>query len=206
MVLKLAVVGEDAVGKSCIIARYVDGQFAPSRSAAAGIDFRNKAVTANDLAYFLQIWDTGNWRLLSNLGVDFWKDVNGCVVVFNVTKASSFGVLDELCEHLRSVGGVPFVVVGNKIDQKPREVPTERAESWCRTVGAPYFEASAKTGVGLSETFLALAEKAAAVYRERITISQSQVHTHVCIEHKCIVFLSDSNPLYFPYRNPARVP
>ena len=170
MVLKVAVIGEFKTGKSSIIKRYVDGKFLRSESTT-GIDFRNKDITVNGLVYSYEIWDISNWTLLDNLGLNFWKDISGCALVFDVTKAPSFCILDKLCSSVHSVvkqDDIPLVVVGTMADceQALREVSAEMVKTWCKRVGALYFEVSAKTGAGVNEAFLALAEKAVVFYQD----------------------------------------
>ena len=55
-----------------------------------------------------------------------------------------------------SPGGGTNVVkllVGNKIDKKPRAVSRREGESWARAKGMLFLESSAKTKVGIDEVF-----------------------------------------------------
>ena len=178
LVLKVAVLGELKTGKSSIITQYVDGKFNESKvtrkDPCRGIDFRQKVVTVDGIGYSYEIWDVPNWTLLDNLGLNFWKDISGCALVFDVTSAASFCILDKLYSSVVSVAkreDIPLVVVGNMADRESsvREVSMEMAESWCGKVGTLYFEVSAKTGCGVNEMFLALAEKAVLFYNHHHT-------------------------------------
>ena len=172
MVVKVAVLGEPKTGKSSIIRRYVDGKFTGGSSRGssnAGIDFRQKLVTVIGQEYSYEIWDVPNWTLLENLGTDFWRDISGIALVFDVTRASSFCVFDKLHRCVASVVNredLPLVVGGNMVDRDPsvRDVSSEMAETWCKNVGALYFEVSAMTGSGVREMFMALAERAVLFY------------------------------------------
>ena len=178
VVLKVAVVGTVNTGKSSIIKRYVDGKFLRPEPTTA-VDFRQKDVTVNGMTYSYEIWDVPNWTHLDNLGLNFWRDICGCALVFDVTKAPSFCILDKLCSSVYRVAkreDIPVVVVGSMADreQAVREVPAEMAENWCGKVGASYFEVSAKTGAGVDELFVALAEKAVVFYQHHHATDQVQ--------------------------------
>ena len=172
VVVKVVVLGEPKTGKSSVVRRYVDGKFTASSkgsSAGSGIDFRQTSVTVVGQEYSYEIWDVPNWTLLENLGTDFWRDISGCVLVFDVTKASTFCIFDNLYRCVASLVNkedFPLVVAGNMVDRDPsvRDVSSEIAQSWCQKVGALYFEVSAVTGSGVNEMFLALAERAVLFY------------------------------------------
>ena len=174
VVVKVAVLGEPKTGKSSIIRRYVDGKFSGSNKGSSinnstGIDFRQKFISVIGQEYSYEIWDVPNWTLLENLGADFWRDISGIALVFDVTKASSFCVFDKLHRCVASVVNkedLPLVVGGNMVDRDPsvRDVSSEMAEGWCKNVDALYFEVSAMTGFGVNEMFSALAERAVLFY------------------------------------------
>ena len=180
IVLKVAFVGEQKTGKSSIINRYVDGKIPREpTSSNTGIDFRQKSISLVGQEYSYEIWDVPNWKVLENLGLSFWKDISGCVLVYDVTKAPTFCILDNLYSSVQSVlknKDVPIVVVGNMVDRVSleREVSTEMADNWCRKVGASYFEVSAITGSGVTEMFMSLAEKAVLFYHHHNPSSQVQ--------------------------------
>ena len=176
MVLKVAVIGEVKTGKSSIIKRYVDGEYTRPETTT-GVDFRQKDVTVNGMTYSYEIWDVPNWMHLENLGLNFWRDMCGCVLVFDVTKAPSFCILDKLYSSVCRVAereDVPLVVVGSMGDreQAVREVSAEMAKNWCKKIGASYSEVSAKTGAGVEELFVALAEKAVVFYQHHHSAEQ----------------------------------
>jgi len=56
--LKILLVGDSGVGKSCILLRYADDEFSSNFVTTIGIDFKMKEVTVNDTTAKLQIWDT----------------------------------------------------------------------------------------------------------------------------------------------------
>ena len=61
----------------------------------------------------------------------------------------------------------PFVVVGNKCDREDRKVPTDKARKWCSEHGdLKLFETSAKSEIGVEDSFRAIAKLAGAREKE----------------------------------------
>ena len=174
-VLKVAVVGEEGTGKSCIIARYVKGLFLRTTKPTTGADFSATHVTVNEQDYLYQIWDvSGKWRTLPSLGSEFWMDMSGCILVYDVTSAASFRFLDELRGKVyreSSCEDIPLILVGNKADlEQGREVSTGQAQAWCEDKSIPFFETSAKSDAGLHVAFQLMAEHAVEFYKHRIDV------------------------------------
>ena len=79
----------------------------------------------------------------------------------NITSVASLGNLKRWRDEVRhAVPGVPFVVVGNKVDLE-RSVRMELARRAANYLGAPYLETSALTGQGVAALFETLAVLAA---------------------------------------------
>lgn len=55
---KLVFVGDQAVGKSSIITRFIKDQFDPAHNPTVGIDFVSKNLNVAGTAVRLQLWDT----------------------------------------------------------------------------------------------------------------------------------------------------
>ena len=56
--VKLLLIGDSGVGKSCILLRYCDNEFTTSFITTIGIDFKVKTVEVGGKRLKLQIWDT----------------------------------------------------------------------------------------------------------------------------------------------------
>ena len=76
------------------------------------------------------------------LGNAFFRGADACVIVYDVTNEQSFLRLEEWKEAfieqagLRDATSFPFMILGNKIDERNRVIPLKRAEKWCAEHGA----------------------------------------------------------------------
>ncbi|GIQ82416.1 small GTPase superfamily, Rho type [Kipferlia bialata] len=58
--------GDDSVGKSSLLTRYVEGSFRLDTLSTIGVDFKSKDVGVGNMRVRLQIWDTsGQQRYMS---------------------------------------------------------------------------------------------------------------------------------------------
>ena len=85
----------------------------------------------------LQIWDTAGMEQFRNaLVTKYYRNADGIVLVFDITKRESFEGLDnwisevkQYCEH--GIEKIKMVLIGNKVDRfhqrKVRETKRERA-------------------------------------------------------------------------------
>jgi GTPase SAR1 family protein len=54
-VLKVLILGDGAVGKSCIMTRFINNQFEDNSFHTIGVEFLNKEFTVGDKTYTLQV-------------------------------------------------------------------------------------------------------------------------------------------------------
>ncbi|KAE8690513.1 Ras-related protein RABE1c [Hibiscus syriacus] len=63
--IKLLLIGDSGVGKSCLLLRFSDGSFTTSFITTIGIDFKIRTIELDGKRIKLQIWDTAgqerNW-------------------------------------------------------------------------------------------------------------------------------------------------
>jgi Ras-related protein Rab-8A len=56
--IKLLLIGDSGVGKSCLLLRFCDDSFTPSFITTIGIDFKIRTVELEGKRIKMQIWDT----------------------------------------------------------------------------------------------------------------------------------------------------
>ncbi|KAF4533527.1 hypothetical protein B566_EDAN001012 [Ephemera danica] len=161
--LKVVILGDGGVGKSCLMNRFVNNHFDEHSFHTIGVEFLNKDIDINDETYTLQIWDTAGQERFKSLRTPFYRGSDVCLLTYAVDDKTSFENLilwkNEFLYYadVKDMGiGFPFLIVGNKVDVAPesREVSLEEALQWCEEQGLSlHIETSAKTAVNVENVF-----------------------------------------------------
>ncbi len=160
--VKLLMLGDSGVGKSCLMTRFSDGKFPIDIVGTAGIDCKEKVINASGKHIKVQIWDTAGQERYSVLTESYYKKAFGVVLVYDTTDPTSFASVDSWIKSIKEKGNavVEVILVGNKIDlAAQKKVPTEFATKSAASYHIPYFETSAKLGTNVDEAFLRLTER-----------------------------------------------
>ncbi|MFX1450405.1 MAG: Rab family GTPase [Promethearchaeota archaeon] len=160
---KVVVVGDSGVGKTTLLLRFVDNSFQESFLPTIGVNVCNKKVSlANNKKIHLNIYDIAGQERFSLMRRVFYEDVNGVLIMFDVTNKKSFNNLENWIADLspnfpskKPIG----LIIGNKIDLKSKRViKEETAKKFAKKFGLEYVETSAKTGENVNDAFKHLAE------------------------------------------------
>mmetsp|Transcript_54596 Transcript_54596/g.82699 ORF Transcript_54596/g.82699 Transcript_54596/m.82699 type:complete len:198 (-) Transcript_54596:55-648(-) len=161
--LKLLLIGNSGVGKSCVLVRFVDDEFDEDTPCTIGVDYKNTVL--NDFhgkRVNLSIWDTAGQEKFRSLTSSYYRGTHGIIVVFDVNDRTSFENVDVWLNEaeLYAVKCDPVILlIGNKIDKPDRVVTKQEATEYARSKGMVYIETSAKTKVGIQQTFEELVQK-----------------------------------------------
>ena len=117
----ILLIGDSAVGKTSIINQRVGRGFKESEIASLGLDFVPQTVHPKsdpDHAYSLKIWDTAGQERFHSLTVAFYKQSQGMIICFDVTRKKTFESVRRWAEACQTncESGIPMVLVGNKCD------------------------------------------------------------------------------------------
>ena len=161
--LRIICLGNSATGKTCIIKRFKDNCFHDHLRATVGLDVFIKNITLNGKKFSLRIDDTAGQERFSSITSSFLRDVDGVLLVFDVTDSKSFepgidSIKKLIDDHLDD--WTCKILVGNKVDAgDKREVTRKQAEEMAANLGVRYFETSAKTGQNIQTVFEELAKE-----------------------------------------------
>ena len=153
---KLIFLGDQGVGKSCILNRFMNGTFTEEYQATIGLDFQSKNVQIDNQDIHLLLYDTAGQEKFRSLIPMYTRDANIILLVYEVTSKDSFLHLNHWLNDLTTVkkDEVIFVVVGNKTDlEDKREVSREEGEQFAKDNDYLFAEVSAKDGKGFQDLF-----------------------------------------------------
>lgn len=153
---KLVFLGEQSVGKTSLITRFMYDSFDSTYQATIGIDFLSKTMYLEDRTVRLQIWDTAGQERFRSLIPSYIRDSSAAVVVYDISSTNSFAQVDRWIEDVRAERGqdVVIMLVGNKTDlTDKRRVSMEQGERRAKELGVLFIESSAKTGHNVKQLF-----------------------------------------------------
>ncbi|MFX0067295.1 MAG: Rab family GTPase [Candidatus Hermodarchaeota archaeon] len=155
---KVIVLGDETVGKTSIIKRYVNKVFSEIYRATIGVDISYNIVNINGKELKLSLWDVSGQSVFNQVRAKFYKESDAAVLVFDLTRQKTFNNLYRWRKELYQNSGkkdIPLVLIGNKTDlENFREVQEEDIIDFVlKNPDVPYFKASAKTGKAVEEIF-----------------------------------------------------
>ncbi|XP_041952559.1 ras-related protein Rab-6B-like isoform X2 [Alosa pseudoharengus] len=152
---KLVFLGEQSVGKTSLITRFMYDSFDNTYQATIGIDFLSKTMYLEDRTVRLQLWDTAGQERFRSLIPSYIRDSTVAVVVYDITNVTSFQLTSKWIEEVRSERGsdVIIMLVGNKTDlEEKRQISTEEGERKARELSVMFIETSAKNGCNVKQS------------------------------------------------------
>ena len=153
---KLIFLGDQNVGKSSILNRFLNDTFVEEYQATIGLDFQSKNVQIENQDIHLLLYDTAGQEKFRSLIPMYTRDANIILLVYDITNKESFNNLSLWLKDLTNINfdEVIFCIVGNKIDlSDKRVVVKEEGEKFGEEHDFIFQEVSAKTGEGFSELF-----------------------------------------------------
>ena len=165
---KVVVIGDGAVGKTCMLISYTSNQF-PGEYVPTVFDNYSANVMVDGVACNIGLWDTAGQDDYDRLRPLSYPQTDVFLICFSVVERNSFGNVSckwvpEATHHCPKV---PLVIVGLKTDLRDNKweiermaergwkpVTTKEGEELAKTVGAvQYVECSAITQRGLKNVF-----------------------------------------------------
>lgn len=171
---KVILCGDAGVGKTSLLAQYVDGQFRDAYHQTIGANFLIKEIDLfkildqldiknpklksdiKDKGFKLYFWDIGGQTDKLWANEYYFVQAVGAMIIFSLDKLSSFEHIDFWIEKLKELSGdVPYIIVGNKTDL-PRQIDKDIIENKLKSLNVNYFETSAKLNENVDEIFESL--------------------------------------------------
>ena len=146
IVSKIVIVGDSGVGKTNILLRYLRNQHDSSTKPTIGVDFFAKDYFNENQRAKIQIFDTAGQEKYRSICSTYYKNIDGAVVVYDISKRQSFDSLDFWMGEIVAYNqkNVQMLLIGNKTDLKEeREVSEEEGLEYANINGMMFIEVSA---------------------------------------------------------------
>jgi len=160
---KLVFLGEQGVGKTSLITRFMYDTFDSTYQPTIGIDFLSYPMYLDDKTIRLQVWDTAGQERFRSLAPSYVRDSSVAVVCYDITNRISFENVNKWMDDVRNVrdargSDVIMVLVGNKIDlEQNRLVSYEEGDKKAKENSIMFIECSAKDGTNVKDLFRKIA-------------------------------------------------
>ena len=90
---KVVLLGESGVGKTCIIARFINNTFEENLISTTGASYAGKTMTFDEFGgkgIKFEIWDTAGQEKYRSLTKIFYKDAGAAILVYDITRKESY--------------------------------------------------------------------------------------------------------------------
>uniref|UniRef100_A0A1A8UX52 RAB6B, member RAS oncogene family a n=6 Tax=Euteleostomi TaxID=117571 RepID=A0A1A8UX52_NOTFU len=175
---KLVFLGEQSVGKTSLITRFMYDSFDNTYQATIGIDFLSKTMYLEDRTVRLQLWDTAGQERFRSLIPSYIRDSTVAVVVYDITNVNSFQQTTKWIDDVRTERGsdVIIMLVGNKTDlADKRQITIEEGEQRAKEMNVMFIETSAKTGYNVKQLFRRVAAALPGMERMQETSKEGMI-------------------------------
>eukprot|EP00929_Paragymnodinium_shiwhaense_P073332 TRINITY_DN3733_c0_g1_i1.p2 TRINITY_DN3733_c0_g1~~TRINITY_DN3733_c0_g1_i1.p2 ORF type:complete len:219 (-),score=63.12 TRINITY_DN3733_c0_g1_i1:672-1328(-) len=166
---KVLLVGDATVGKTHLLSRYIKGALPKAPTATIGVEFATRTVKLEKGGPTVkaQIWDTAGQERYRAITSAHYRRAVGALLVYDVTKQSTFQNCLKWMEELRQNAepDIVIVLVGNKVDlveqdSSARQVFYDAGKAFYEQNKLQGFkETSAMTASGVTDSFETLLQK-----------------------------------------------
>uniref|UniRef100_A0A1J3DPG8 Ras-related protein RABA4b n=1 Tax=Noccaea caerulescens TaxID=107243 RepID=A0A1J3DPG8_NOCCA len=155
-VFKVVLIGDSAVGKSQLLARFARDEFSMDSKATIGVEFQTRTLVIEEKSVKAQIWDTAGQERYRAVTSAYYRGAVGAMLVYDITKRETFDHIPRWLEELRAHADKNRVIIliGNKSDlEDQRAVPTEDAKEFAEKEGLFFLETSALNATNVENSF-----------------------------------------------------
>ena len=148
VLIKVVIVGDTSVGKTNLLSRFINNTFNENSRNTIGVDFSVMDMNINNKKVKVQFWDTAGQEKYRSIGSAYYKNAQGVIVTYDITRKNSFDHINEWMTEIAEQGepDSEVLLIGNKIDlEEHRQIKKEDAENFAKDKKVFFMEVSAKT-------------------------------------------------------------
>lgn len=162
---KIGLIGDQAVGKTSLVRRYVLDQFDDRYLRTIGAKVSKKVIyldsSDESLRVDMSIWDVIGKKELAQSSMErYYKGVQGILAVVDITRKRTLDDIQEWISDVSEITGiVPVHLLINKVDLVAQfAIEKEEVVNLSMEIGSPVIFTSAKTGENVEKAFADLAK------------------------------------------------
>lgn len=157
---KICMIGASSVGKTSLVARFVQSLFSEKYLTTVGVKIDKKVVTVDGQEVVLMIWDLAGDDDFQRLQTSYLRGTSGYLLVADGTRRVTLDQLTELQTRVEAaLGPVPFLLALNKADLSAQWEVEDAQLDALSAAGWTVLRTSAKDGSGVEDAFTELARR-----------------------------------------------
>ena len=154
--LKIVVIGNAGVGKTCVTTRLIQDRFTDYPQSTVGAMYIAHRMEVDGKRVNLHLWDTAGQERLRVIAPLYYRDADIVIFVYDLTNVKSFEGLSKWYDDYIVKGSESSVTIfiGNKADKEDQISVTEvDAVLFANERKSTHFMVSAKSGLNIKESF-----------------------------------------------------
>jgi len=156
---KICMLGTFAVGKTSLVRRFIESIYTDKYHTTVGVKIDKKVVSPGGREMMLMLWYIQGEEKAHDLRKSYLRGASGYLLVADGTRRDTlYTALTIQTRTQDTVGLVPFIILLNKSDLTEQWEIEDRELEALAQKGWRVIKTSAKTGVGVEDAFLSLAE------------------------------------------------
>lgn len=105
LTIRVLLLGDSGVGKTSLMMRYSEDQFAPNMLSTAGVDFKIHNLQVKGRKVRCQVWDTAGQDKFHVITRAYYRGAHGIALVYDVTDRDSFKNVNYWIANIHSHSG-----------------------------------------------------------------------------------------------------
>lgn len=158
---KICMLGTFAVGKTSLVRRFVESIYTDKYHTTVGVKIDKKLIDLDEQRkMMMMLWDVEGAEAAHELRKSYLRGASGYLLVADGTrKESLYRALEIQTRAQETLGLVPYIFLINKSDLIEQWEIEERELVALVEKGWHVIRTSAKSGAGVEEAFMTLAQK-----------------------------------------------
>jgi len=154
-IYKIIIVGDANVGKSNLLSCFINNKTNDNYHPTIGIDFYIKEYKNQNNIIRLHIWDTAGQERYYSIIKQYYRDVIGAIIIYDITDSKSFENINKWYNDLiLSNDNIKIILIGNKLDLiDDRIISFELGQKFAKYHNILFMETSALSCNNINDAF-----------------------------------------------------